>query len=81
MEHLLYVLDVDDALMNVVETCMIDGEWHTREWLCDVVKNSVNTAEELVVVVRAQAVAYSLLGRQTTKSTSTSFDSTSHTEN
>lgn len=27
----------------------------------------VNTAEELVVVVRAQAVAYSLLGRQTTK--------------
>lgn len=40
VEHLLYVLDVDDALMNVVETCMIDGEWHTREWLCDVVKNS-----------------------------------------
>jgi len=34
----------------------------------------VNTADEVVIVVRAHPVAYSLLGRQTEKSTSASLD-------
>lgn len=70
--------------MYVVETCMADDEWHTRDF--DVRSDGqsrvrVNTADKLVVAARAQVVAYPLLGRQTTESTSTGFDLESRMEN